>query len=473
MGLAAKLAAATAAGNSATPGYGAQSNPYGAPPPQQQQYGGHAQGAFPGQAPSSTYGGQQAFGAHAPQSSPYGAPQGQQQQPYGQNQNQYAAPSGAPPSIPGGRPGQMPYPGAPQQQGQQGQYGQPQQGQYGQQGQGQYGQPQGQYGQPQGQYGQQGGYGSPAPPFGQQQQGGAYPQQQMGPGAGGPGGPAGNAQAILGVLANCVRDQNISAFYPPGSLEPLAQRIAQSGALAKISQDWRLPMEIAMDLAKLALFDTVLYLDDSGSMAFEENGSRIDDARLICSRVAAAASLFDHDGISVFFMNSKTIGHNITSEQQANQLISQIKFSGLTPLGTALDQKILQPLVVGPARQNALRKPVLVMAVTDGAPGGEDRHTIVRAIKNAKNALQQTRYGADTLSIQLAQIGNDMGARAFLEEIDNHPEIGGLVDCTSNYENEADNFMKSTGQELSPELWLVKLCLGPIDSQYDLKDERN
>jgi hypothetical protein len=277
----------------------------------------------------------------------------------------------------------------------------------------------------------------------------------------------------LDVLAHTVRDQNIQAFYPPGSIEPLAQRIAQSGALAKISQDWRLPMEIAMDLAKLALFDTILYLDDSGSMAFEENGSRIDDAKLICSRVASAASLFDHDGISVYFMNSKAVGNNITSEQQANQLISQVKFSGLTPLGTALDQKILQPLVVGPARSNALRKPVLVVAVTDGAPGGEDRHTIVRAIKNAKNALQQSRYGADTLSIQLAQIGNDMGARAFLEEIDSHPEIGGLVDCTSNYENEADNFMKSTGQELSPELWLVKLLLGPIDSSYDLKDERH
>ena len=77
-----------------------------------------------------------------------------------------------------------------------------------------------------------------------------------------------------------------------------------------------------MDLARLALFDTVLYvrlspllshalvwsgrltsprgrqqIDDSGSMAFEENGSRIDDAKLIIGRVAQAASLFDTDGI--------------------------------------------------------------------------------------------------------------------------------------------------------------------------------
>jgi hypothetical protein len=44
--------------------------------------------------------------------------------------------------------------------------------------------------------------------------------------------------------------------------------------------------------------------------------------------------------------------------------------------------------------------------------------------------LSQTRYGADALSIQLAQIGNDLSARAFLEEIDNHPEVGGLVDVS-------------------------------------------
>lgn len=54
--------------------------------------------------------------------------------------------------------------------------------------------------------------------------------------------------------------QNIQAFYPPGSLEPLAQRIAQSGALNTVAGQWRLPMEIAMDLCKLALFDTVLYV---------------------------------------------------------------------------------------------------------------------------------------------------------------------------------------------------------------------
>lgn len=41
-----------------------------------------------------------------------------------------------------------------------------------------------------------------------------------------------------------------------------------------------MPLEIAADLVKLSLFDFILYVDDSGSMAFEENGERIDDLKL-------------------------------------------------------------------------------------------------------------------------------------------------------------------------------------------------
>lgn len=67
-------------------------------------------------------------------------------------------------------------------------------------------------------------------------------------------------------------------------------------------------------------------------------------------------------------MNSRVEGNNIASEAAALALMQQVKFSGLTPLGTALQQKILEPLVLGPARAGRLQKPVLVIAVTDGVP---------------------------------------------------------------------------------------------------------
>jgi hypothetical protein len=96
---------------------------------------------------------------------------------------------------------------------------------------------------------------------------------------------------------------------------------------------------------------------------------------------------------NIRFLNSQYDGNHINSEQAAMQLVSQVKFSGtlythlrkrrelhadylypstgLTPLGTILDQKILQPMLLQPARSNALQKPLLVICITDGAPAGE------------------------------------------------------------------------------------------------------
>jgi hypothetical protein len=63
------------------------------------------------------------------------------------------------------------------------------------------------------------------------------------------------------------RQQNIQAFYPPGSLDMIAAQVASSGALDKIATEWRMPKEIATDLVKISLFDVVLYVDDSGEFA--------------------------------------------------------------------------------------------------------------------------------------------------------------------------------------------------------------
>ncbi|TKA51120.1 hypothetical protein B0A53_05938 [Rhodotorula sp. CCFEE 5036] len=440
MGLAGKLAAAqSGAGGAPPPPAASAARPPlpSAPQPSQQQYGQHQQQAYGGQ--QQQYGQPPAYG--------YGAPPG------GGAQSPYAPPSGPPPPV-ANRPPQSSYappPGPPPPVGGAGGYGG---GGYGQQ---QYGQPQQQqqqYGQPpqHQQYGQ--------PP--QQQQYGQPPQQQA-PRPTGAGGVT--FENILKLLQFTVQDQGIQAFFPdPRQLEPIAHRVVQSGQIEHLAAQWRLPLEIAVDLAKLALFDCVIYLDDSGSMAFEEGGTRIDDAKLIVSRVAQACSAFDDDGIQVRFMNSRVEGNGIKTEQEATSLISQIRFSGLTPLGTALDQKVLQPLLLGPARNNQLKKPLLIIAVTDGAPGGEDRNTLVRVLVNASRFLKQTRYGPDAMSVQLAQIGNDLKAR-------------------HNFENEQEDLAKQ-GVDLTPELWLVKdaqlinmwqwrkqMLLGGIDSSYDKTDE--
>lgn len=168
-------------------------------------------------------------------------------------------------------------------------------------------------------------------------------------------------------------------------------------------------------------------------MAFEENGERIDDLKLIISRVSFAAGLFDDDGIQVRFMNSNEQGNNIKGNQQVEELISRIRFQGLTPMGRELQNKVLGPLVIGPAGAGQLRKPVLVIIITDGQPTGESQRDIANIILTASRQLQgNPRCGKGAVAFQFAQVGNDLKAREFLKQLDENREIGDIIDCTSS-----------------------------------------
>lgn len=62
-----------------------------------------------------------------------------------------------------------------------------------------------------------------------------------------------------------------------------------------------------------------------------------------------------------------------------------------------------------------------------------------------------------------------MKAQTFLGELDNDAQIGNLIDATSYFELEAME-MEKKGVTLTPDLWLVKLCVGAIDKSYDEQD---
>ena len=175
-------------------------------------------------------------------------------------------------------------------------------------------------------------------------------------------------------------------------------------------------------------------------MQFYDKGSRIDDLKLILSRVVSVATIFDEDGISVRFMNDQKQPKpmfqpgeldGIKSEQHVEQLFTKISFSGVTPLGTQLNEKVLQPLILQKARTNTLSKPVLVITITDGEPAGETEGTLQSVIRAASTELSRTQYGPGSLSLQIAQVGRDKQANEFLKRLDNDPVVGSLIDCTS------------------------------------------
>ncbi|RYN60430.1 hypothetical protein AA0118_g6086 [Alternaria tenuissima] len=434
-------------------------NSYGTSSPYPQGQSGYSRPPPPppGQQPQSPY--PQAQSPY-PQSPFPQSPQSNQAPPAQWNQPQVPPPYGQPP---------------PQQYQQQNQWGQPQQPTYGQPPQ-QYSQPYGQQppyqpnggppGQPpQGQYGApppQGGYGGPPPP------------QQV---QAGPAEVAGYKQ----LLQACIQEKGLQNFPICQNLDRIAQDAPSK--INQVIQRWRIQKEIANDIVKLALYDIVLYIDDSGSMQFEEEGSRIKDLRLILERVSFAATLFDNDGISVRCMNTdlsnarnqqgRPLQDGVATEAQIEEIMRGVNFKGLTPMGSSMETKVINEIVLQKARSGQMQKPVLVIAITDGQPAGEQPNKIFDVIKGTYRQLQSTPYGRGAVAFEFAQVGNDTTARAFLGKLDEDPEVGPMVDCTSNFENEQEEMMRANPPvDLTPDLWIIKLLLGAIDRSYDSKDEK-
>ncbi|KAJ3114454.1 hypothetical protein HDU96_002074 [Phlyctochytrium bullatum] len=266
-----------------------------------------------------------------------------------------------------------------------------------------------------------------------------------------------------------VAENRLQAFYPPARLQEVVRKVAAVD-FTNLSSFWRIPTEIAYDLATLALYDVVFFCDDSGSMKFEEGGERIDDLKLILEKVAEVAVRMDDDGVSVRFMNSPIQGDNIRTPGDVASLVSRVNFTGMTPLGTQLQRKVLRPMVLDRLARRELSKPVYAIVITDGEPVGEERGKLKHVILDTKQEIERMGLPPTAVAFTIAQCGKDVGAQRFLQELDNDPQVGGMIDAMSYYELECEEFARK-GVDLTPELFLVKLCVGGIDRTYDEQDE--
>lgn len=276
--------------------------------------------------------------------------------------------------------------------------------------------------------------------------------------------------AIKPRIDSVILDKNLQFFYPANSPQynSLLNRVSNVDFPA-IAAKRKLPMELAFDLAALALVDTIMFIDDSGSMNFDEqwnvSSEKIDDLKLILSRVVDIASAFDDDGLSIRFFNSDLIFDNVATEQEAVNTLSRISYNGQTPIGKHLVTKVLEPLVYAKARNNQLSKPVMIYIITDGIP--DNKIELKDNIRRCKEWLSQTSYGKSAVSIMFAQVGNNQSAAQYLKvELDNDPEIGDDVDTTGNFEMEYAKY-KLKGVELTPDLWLLQMTLGGLVRSYD------
>lgn len=285
---------------------------------------------------------------------------------------------------------------------------------------------------------------------------------------------------ILKKLATIVNEKQYQKIYPHNRLTKIASDISCRVDFKKISNQFKFgDVEIAIDLCVLGLFDSLMYCDDSGSMIYEDDGDRWNsDLPTIIEKSAEITTIFDVDGISVRFFNSNQKKDNIVDPQGVTELIKTINPSGMTPMGTNLRKRVIDPyleLVRMQINGGQLLdiKPLYVLIITDGAPNGESKSKTEDTIVYARCELIKLGLGGQEITYQFAQVGKDKGATQFLDYLDNHPSIGQFIDATSDYETEEAQWLKmSNGQlQMTPHLYMMKLFLGAIDSEWDSKDE--
>lgn len=273
-------------------------------------------------------------------------------------------------------------------------------------------------------------------------------------------------QRIDAVIAS----KQLHAFYPPNSPQynNVINRVSHVDFQA-IAAKRQIPLELAFDLAALALFDIVTNNDDSGSMLFDEfwkpTTEKVDDLNLILARIADIGGQFDDDGIVICYFNSEKTFENIVTEKDAMDTTKRVKFSGGTPMGKSIYSKILKPLVYDKVQKNMFTKPIVVYTITDGCPDNKDdvKHNILQC----QNWLATTSYGRGAVNFMFCQVGRDASAASYLEnELDKDPDIGDYVDTTGHYELESAKYLKK-GVNLTPDLWLLQMMLGAVDPTYD------
>ncbi|KAL0639094.1 hypothetical protein Q9L58_001777 [Maublancomyces gigas] len=264
-------------------------------------------------------------------------------------------------------------------------------------------------------------------------------------------------------LEKAIKSKGLQQFYPEVTNE-LAERAAN--LVNELRDKKQCSWEMANQFAILALYDLAILIDDSDSMVYDQKGARIKTLQKILNAIADIYNLAREQGIlTVRFLNATKGKKNVTAKT-VKTVIKGHDYGGVTRIGTELKKKILDKFVLGVD----MKKPLLIMVITDGAAEGESTNLLESVIKNCIYELSKeggTAKGPNSVAFQFSRVGDDDGAMELLKKLDDDKEVGIYVDCLP-----MTNRLEDLGEK--PERkWVLmsKLLLGAISDYWDGADE--
>lgn len=211
-------------------------------------------------------------------------------------------------------------------------------------------------------------------------------------------------------------------------------------------------------LAILARYDTILLIDDSGSMSFQ---NRWREAGTAVAGLADALVRYDSDGIDVYFLNSIEYLRNVVSATQVNRLFERVAPIGpCTPTDVRVEQLLniyLDRLEHGKANNLPPVKPLNLIIITDGQ--ADDPDALAYVLSGITERLDRGRFPLNQLGVQFIQIGNDRNAAKFLQSLDDD------LRSTANTRRDIVDTTPYQGRVTTD--FIIKSLLGGINKRID------
>ncbi|OJJ31938.1 hypothetical protein ASPWEDRAFT_53695 [Aspergillus wentii DTO 134E9] len=267
-------------------------------------------------------------------------------------------------------------------------------------------------------------------------------------------------EELLEDMTKFINDSHLDLFFPPE--HSFLKTVVEKAVNLKKDPDNTLDTK---DLTRVALYQPVLYCDDSGSM---KEGQRIEHQRDVVQRITNITTRIvpDGEGIELRFINEPTTPEMTRpSLDTIEAIMGGVPFNGWTEIGTNLRRRVLEDAVYAPLNGDGLQRPVLVSIITDGYPVGpqgtpERSETLKGAILECGRVLRQHGYHPNVVRFQISQIGNDPEADRFLAGLSDDPDLEDVLYCTT--ERLDDKFRTMRNNEARLEQWLLELLMGPI-----------
>ncbi|RYC56550.1 hypothetical protein CHU98_g9659 [Xylaria longipes] len=300
-----------------------------------------------------------------------------------------------------------------------------------------------------------------------------------------------NAEEFKQNLENMVKRGGLEKIFGPDN--PYVQQVAEKAAELQNDPKNLLNSPAQIDaLAKLALYQPILYCDDSGSMWNEDNGPGTNKGDRWNSQIALVKKMTEittravpnNRGCHLRFINRDTPDNNNLDANAIEQVFNNYgRGTGWTPIGTMLRNHVLDQIVYKELNNSAkIKYPFLVMCITDGFPTQEagitpglpedenqnqDADRFRKELRMCAKLLEEKDHKQEVVRFCLSRLGNIVdwedrrNADQFWDGLKSDPDIQDVLYMT---EDILDEKFQTKQDQKDLEVWLLTTLLSPLQS---------